>query len=193
MNRFILSSICAGVLLWCTSCGSKSESTTTKQQQDSLIASKLLQSSENAQTNQTDENSIANKVFSLNKNREACNAQALSKEWSTMKFNPDGTVSSISAIAKNTGGSDFFELRQTSFGSYSRKDDIVTIEFTKMKSEKIQEGKTTDSSMQDLQATWVLKITKCNDKRMQLVSNLPNKNAKGAPIKGKDLSCWMAM
>ena len=193
MNRFILSSICVGVLLWCTSCGSKSEDTAAKQQQDSLIASKLLQSSENAKANEADENSIANKVFSLNNNREKCNAQALSKEWSTMKFNPDGTVSSISSVAKNTGGNNFFELRQTSFGSYSRKDDIVTIEFTKMKSEKIKEGKTTDSSTQNLQTTWILKIVKCADKHMQLVSNLPNKNAKGTTITGKDLSCWMAM
>ncbi|OJJ17957.1 hypothetical protein BKI52_29310 [marine bacterium AO1-C] len=188
MNRFMLLSICIGVWLFLLSCGGSSNESTQK---DSIESSNF-QTVDNIETTEADENSIANKIFTLNNNRQDCNAQTFSKEWSTMKFNPDGTVSSISAAAKNTGGNDFYELRQTSFGAYTRKDEVITIEFIKTKSEKIKEGKVLDTSDQDAKMNWVLKVTKCADGRLQLVSNMPNKNAQGKSNNGKDQSSWVA-
>ena len=192
MNRFMLLAICIGGWLCVSGCGGKSENTTQSTSADATTTDSSFLAVDNIQDSQGDVNTIANKIFTLNNNRQDCNAQVFSKEWSTMKFNPDGTVSSISAIAKNTGGNDFYELRQTSFGSYTRQEEVLTIEFTKTKSEKIKEGKVVDTNDQSTKITWVLKVAKCNDDRLQLVSNMPNKNAQGKPTQGKDQSSWVA-
>jgi len=192
MNRFMLLAICVGGWLWVSGCGGKSEKTTQNTLEDATTTDSGFLAVDNTNDNQGDANSIANKIFAFHNNHQDCNAQTFSKEWSTMKFNPDGTVSSMSAIAKNTGGNDFYELRQTSFGSYTRKEEVLTIEFTKTKSEKIKEGKVLETTDQNARSTWVLKITKCAEERLQLVSNMPNKNAQGKPANGNDQSSWVA-
>ncbi len=191
MNRFVLLSLYLGGWLFLGSCSKTPENSTqdaTKNKKENVN----FQTVDHTNSGEADQNSIANKIFSFNRKCQDCNAQTFSKEWSTMKFNPDGTVSSISAMAKNTGGNDFYELRQTSFGSYTRQDALITIEFTKTKSEKIKEGKTLDSNDRRTKTILKLKVTKCADERLQLVSSMPNKNAQGKLTNEKMTSCWVA-
>lgn len=170
------------------SCGKSSEESTNKNTKDSIQEASLK--TKQPKPALPAESMVKNKIFGFGVNLKDCDALTYSEYFAMMKFNNDNTLETMTASAMNAGAADFFELRTVSKGTYEIKGEVMTIKFTSLKEEKIKQGKTVESKEQTRAITWSLKMTKCEDGRLQLKSNMPGKNAMGSKAEPNDNSSW---
>ena len=188
MKKSILTSLCTISLLWLTNCGNSTQEPGNNVTKDSIqeVVSKVESRREHVPAG----NLVKNKVFAFGRNLKDCDAQTYSQSWAMMKFDQHNTVETMTASAINAGKPGFYELRVVSKGTYKVETGVITIEFTKVIKEKIDQGKTVESETKDVKTTWSLKMTKCADGRLQLKSNMPSKNAMGNKVGKNDKSSW---
>ncbi|WP_299452045.1 hypothetical protein [uncultured Microscilla sp.] len=174
-------------LIFLTGCGKSSEESGSAAK-DSI--EKMGTNTKKVKNEQMDAGMVKNRIFAFGVNLKDCDALTYSEYWAMMKFNNDNTVEAITAEAMNTGGTDFFELRTTSKGTYKVEHNILTIQFTSVTEEKIKQGKTVESKEKKQEINWSFKMTKCEDGRLQLKSNMEGKNALGVKAEPGDNSSW---
>lgn len=174
-------------LIFLTGCGKSSDDTDTTTK-DSVQETNTT--TKKVKNEQMDAGMVKNRVFAFGVNLKDCDALTYSEYWAIMKFNNDNTLEVITAEAMNTGGADFFELRTTSKGTYAIANNIMTIKFTSVTEEKVRQGKTTESKEKKQEIIWSFKMTKCEDGRLQLQSNMEGKNALGVKAEAGDNSSW---
>lgn len=191
MSKFILAFICIGILMSFTNCGGSSiaDNASNDTMNTDSVNHSNFQKVEHT-TGIGSKTTLANKIFGFGKSRQNCNGLTYAEHWATMKFNADNTVTSVSAAAQNVGREDFYELRVLSTGNYAVEKGIVTVEFTQIKEEKIKHGKLLEANEQVQKLTWSLKVTSCGDGKLQLISNMPGKNARGMEEGTDDKSSW---
>lgn len=186
MKKIIIVLLYTGVFFILTNCGETSkEGTGTDTTQTTGDSSKTTES--DAKT--TTENPVANKEFSFGLNQKNCDGLTYSEYGATLKFGADNTVEQVMTSVGNMGSPEVFEIKITSKGTYAMKNEVLTIDFTEKKEEHIRDNKafkTETKEPQDLN----LKMSKCEDGRLQLMSNVEGKNAMGDEGGENDQSSW---
>jgi len=136
-------------------------------------------------------NALGNMTFAYGLNMQDCDGLTYSEYSVKLKFGQDNTVEQVNSDIVNMGGPEAYEKKETLMGTYTIDQEVVTIQYTKLKLDKIREGKAFESSTKDEKRTaQKLKITKCQDGRLQLISNTAGVTVLGDKAPEGDKSSW---
>mgnify|MGYP001794142255 FL=1 len=136
-------------------------------------------------------NALTNLTFAYGINMQSCDGLTYSEYSIDLKFGNDNTVEQTTNDIVGMGSPDAYTTKKTLMGTYAIDRDLVTIKFAKLKSESIREGKVFDSSTNpNSKAPLTLKITKCPDGRLQLISNVEGITVLGNKATEGDKGSW---
>ncbi|OJJ17958.1 hypothetical protein BKI52_29315 [marine bacterium AO1-C] len=136
-------------------------------------------------------NALTNMTFAYGMNMQNCDGVTYSEYSIDLKFSNGNTVKQVTNDIVGMGSPDAYIVKKTLIGTYTINNDLVTIEYTKMKEESIRDEKVFKSSTEDYSKTALkLKMTKCEDGRLQLVSSVEGVSVLGEKAIKGDKSSW---
>lgn len=184
MRKLTILSLFAGALFFMASCGNSAKEGNTE-----ANTTKKVDESESKNSGVQPKSAVASKEFAFGMNMQDCDGLTYSEYSVSLKFGADNTIEEIANSAGNLGSPDFYMQKDVAMGTYTIDNEMITINFTKYKTEKSRDNKVFETKTGEKARTLSLKIGKCADGRLQLLSNMEGKDALGNDSP-RDKSSW---